>query len=572
MRRSRAGMAGVGATIFLSSFLLFLVEPMFAKRILPWFGGSAAVWTTCLVFYQSALVAGYAYAAAMARRARPKWQATVHVVLLMAAVATLPIEARTGFHWAPAGAILASLTLSIGLPYFLLSATNPLLQSWWSETGAGTYRLFALSNAGALLALIAYPAAIEPRVTTHGQLRGWSIGFGIFAALCAVVAMGSARRKEMANGESEGVTWRQRMEWMALAAAGSMMLLATTNQLTQDVAPVPLLWIVPLAIYLATFVAAFESPRWYPRESTLRFLAIALTGVAYAISNIGLSDALVVSIPLFSIALGIACLFCHGELNRTKPGSGALTSFYLMIAIGGALGAVLVGLVAPAIFSGIYELPVSMLAVAVLALWTNWKAGWSRRALWAAVGVAMVVVGMAQARGYHHDAIELARNFYGSLRVVEANGVRILYHGTVEHGSQFQSPELRRTPTTYYGRESGVGMALGGLDRRGPVRIGVIGLGTGTLAAYGRAGDEFRFYEINPLVEEMARRDFSYLSDSAAKTEVVTGDARLSLEASSVQPFDGLVVDAFSGDAIPVHLLTREAIELYLRNLKSDGI
>lgn len=577
MNRSRVEVALAAATIFLSSFLLFSIQPMFAKRILPWFGGSAAVWTTCLVFYQTALVGGYAYAAASARGLSRRTQASLHVLLLIAAMVALPVEPSAAWRPMgeaahPAARILAMLTVVIGLPYFLLSATNPLLQSWLRGRGSRTYRLFALSNAGALAALIAYPSMVEPKLATHTQMRWWSIGFLIFAVACAAVGMMGARRDEAAEPAGASTTLRQKLEWIALAAAGSMMLLATTNQLTQDVAPVPLLWIVPLAIYLATFIAAFESSRWYKREPMMRLLAVILAAVAYAIYNIDLSDALVVSIPLFSIALAVACLFCHGELNLRKPDAPRLTSFYLMIALGGAMGAVLVGLIAPLIFSGIYELPISMLAVAALAWWATREQGWSRKLLWTAVMAAMLVVAVAQARGYHHNAIALVRNFYGSLRVVEANGVRILYHGTVEHGAQFQSPESRRRPTTYYGLESGAGIALASLERTGSIRAGVIGLGVGTLAAYGRAGDDYHFYELNPNVEAIARRDFSYLRDSAAGTEVTIGDARLSLEAESPQGFDILIVDAFSGDAIPVHLLTREAFELYLRHLKPKGI
>ena len=286
------------------------------------------------------------------------------------------------------------------------------------------------------------------------------------------------------------------------------------------------------------------------------------------------------SIPLFSFGLAMGCFFCHAELNRRKPDTRQLTAFYLMIALGGALGAIFVGLIAPLIFSGIYELPIAMLAVALIAMWTSWSEGWAQKALWAAVSVAMMVVAAAQARGYHHNAIELVRNFYGSLRVVESNGVRILYHGTVEHGAQFQAPDGKRKPTTYYGYESGVGIALEAIERIGPVRAGVVGLGAGTLATYGRAGDAFRFYEINPAVYDIAQRDFSFLSDTAARVSVAIGDARLTLEAEvptdkvQSQPgrFDILIIDAFSGDAIPVHLLTREALELYLARLQPEGV
>jgi hypothetical protein len=613
-----------GSTIFLSSFLLFLIQPVFAKLILPWFGGSAAVWTTCLVFFQGALVAGYGYSYFVARRLRPMRQALLHGVLLAAAIAMLPAAILAfpwnpgwGFGWSPvprftlhpAAQILSILTVSIGLPYILLSATAPLLQAWYARsTGSRDaevespesqpYRLYALSNAGALLALIAYPAWIEPRWTTHFQERLWSTGFVTFAALCAVTGVIAARSRGIspetsgaAEHDSEPlnnaahdapVSAAQRLEWIALAAGGSMLLLAITNQLTENVAPVPLLWILPLAIYLLTFILCFGSSRWAGagagRDVLFRFLAVALAGVAYSIYDIQLSDAIVVLIPILCIGLFFGCMFCHSELNRRKPAPAQLTSFYLMIAAGGALGAVFVGLVAPAIFAGVYELPVALLVIALLALWTNLreKSAWSARLLWAAVTVAMLAVWVAQVRGYHHGAVELVRSFYGSLRVVDSDGVRTLYHGTVEHGSQFLSPDQRRTPTTYYGYSSGVGLALQFLDRQrraraGALRVGVIGLGTGTLAAYGRAGDQLHFYEINPQVIGIAQGAFSYLRDSTARIEITSGDARLSLEAEDPQEFDMLIVDAFSGDAIPVHLLTREAFALYFRHLKPEG-
>lgn len=579
-----------GSTIFLSAFLLFSIQPMFAKLLLPWFGGSATVWTTCLVFYQTALLAGYGYAWLAAKRLRATPQAALHSILLMAAIGVLwgqergerlGIAANLSGHLVdhPTAQILLLLFAMIGLPYLLLSATSPLLQNWYG--GERTYRLFALSNAGSLIALIAYPILIEPRLSWPVQERVWSTIFVGFALLCAVAAwVGTKKAAESASPPiEEHASPIRRFEWIALSAAGSMLLLATTNQLTQNIAPVPMLWVLPLAVYLITFILAFDSPRWYRREPSLRLLAIALASVAYAISDIQLSDALIVSIPLFIGALFLGCLFCHGELNRLKPAPSQLTSFYLMIALGGALGAILIGLIAPLISSGIYELPIVMTMVAALALWMNWTSGMARRLLWSAVTVAMVVLSVSQVRAYHRNAVDLERNFYGSLRVTESNNLRMLYHGTIEHGSQFLAPDLRRTPTTYYGYSSGVGIALRNSGDR-PRRLGVIGLGTGTLAAYGKAGDELRFYEINPQVVEIARKRFSYLSDSAARIEITLGDARLSLQKersseradSATLGFDVLMVDAFSGDAIPVHLLTQEAFALYLSQLKAGGI
>jgi hypothetical protein len=671
-----------GATIFLSSFLLFSIQPMFAKTILPWFGGSAAVWTTCLVFFQTALLAGYSYAWLAIQWLRPQRQAPyrqaqyrqamLHTVLLAVAVAFLPVQA--GPQWrpapdsvvAPALRILLMLTAVLGLPYVLLSTTGPLLQSWYARAGqadsgqplpagsenrdgdpaqdsaktpagAQPYRLFAVSNAGALIALMAYPLWIEPHLPVHVQERLWSIGFVIFAVLCAITAWVTAKVGQAIAGHANvgqailspvkdeaspspatgSPALLQRLEWIALAAVGSMLLLATTNQLTENVAPVPLLWIVPLAIYLLTFILTFESARWYQREVLLRLLAVALASVAYAIYDIQLSDAMAVSIPLFCAALFLGCMFCHGELHRRKPGATHITSFYLMIALGGALGAISVGLIAPVIFSGVYELPVAMLALAAMVLWMNRDPGvgqpvrngrnqrelsapqdpgrWPRQLLWLAVTAAMAVMVITQVRAYHRGAVELERSFYGSLRVVDAGGVRTLYHGTVEHGSQFLDAGLRMTPTTYYGVTSGVGIAMrytpdqiaAGQIKPEKIRkhVGVIGLGAGTLAAYGRSGDEFHFYEINPQVVGIARRRFTYLDGSPARIEITLGDARLSLEsevaksgaagsgrAREIAAFDVLVVDAFSGDAIPVHLLTKEAFALYLGRLKPSGI
>ncbi len=569
-----------GGTIFLSAFLLFLIQPIFAKLILPWFGGSAAVWTTCLVFFQVALLAGYTYSYAIVRGLGIWRQVVLHAVLLIAALCLLPVIPAV--HWKPNGAanpavsILALLAAVLGLPYFLLSTTGPLLQAWfaraWPKSQA--YRLFALSNAGALLALCAYPVLIEPRVPTRAQAIWWSGGFAAFAVLCIACAWVAARAFQTPASTRDSAlppTRAQRLIWVALSAGGSMLLLATTNQLTQNVAAVPFLWILPLAIYLLTFILCFESTRWYRRELFLRFLAMTLGAVAYAIYDIQFSDAILVAIPIFSAGLFFACMFCHGELSLRKPEGEHLTTFYLMIALGGALGAVFVGLIAPAVFSGIYELPVSMFFVAALALRLNWSSGWSARLLWSVATVAMVAVIGAQIQAYHTNVRIVTRNFYGALRLMESPTVQTLYHGTVKHGSEFLAPERRMWPTTYYGEPSGVGLALR-FCCDGPKHVGVVGLGAGTVSAYGQPGDRFRFYEINPTVISLAQKEFAFLRESRAHVDIELGDARLTLEAEAPQGFDVLVLDAFSGDAIPVHLLTKEAFALYLRHLKPSGI
>jgi hypothetical protein len=570
-----------GATIFLSAFLLFLIQPIFAKLILPWFGGSSAVWTTCLVFFQTALLAGYLYAHLLTRRGTARQQPWVHCALLAIAVLLLPV--MPGERWKPTGAgdpawqILAMLTVVLGLPYFLLSATSPLLQKWLARDGSQPYRLFALSNVGALLALAAYPLGIEPRMATRAQDLWWSAGFVAFAVMCAAAAWLSRPAADVwvetetisAEPHGSGVTW------MLLAAAGSMLLVSTTNQLTQNVAAVPFLWILPLGVYLLSFIICFESPRWYQRGVFLRLLAVALGSLAYALYDIQVSEAIPVAIPLFTIGLFIACMFCHGELSRLKPGSSHLTSFYLMIALGGAVGAIFTGLIAPHLFAGVYEFPLSLFFVAAIALWLNWDGGWAQRLLWTAVTAAMIVALVEEARGYHKDALVMTRSFYGSLRVVESirggGQTRTLYHGIVQHGAQYLDPAKRATPTTYFGPESGAGLVLR-FCCEGPKRVGVIGLGAGTLAAYGKSGDAFEFYEINPQVIELAKSYFTFLPDSKAAISIVTGDARLSLEREAGPLYDVFIADAFSGDAIPVHLLTKEAFDLYLRHLKPSGI
>jgi hypothetical protein len=356
-----------GSTIFLSAFLLFLIEPLFAKLILPWFGGTAAVWTTCLVFFQVALLAGYLYADGIVRYVPRGAQRWIHTSLLACSVLFLP--AIPGPQWqpisgdAPTWRLLAILTCVLGLPFFLLSTTGPLLQAWSGRESP--YRLFALSNAGALTALIAYPLLIEPNFSTRGQDLTWSFGVAGFAILSGISAWTSQASLRAAVTR---LSSRDLMTWLALAAGGSMLLLATTNQLTQNVAAAPFLWVLPLVVYLVTLIICFDHARWYRRGVYARVLVFGFAVVAYSIYDIQLSTAIFVAIPVFLFGLFAGCMFCHGELSARKPSKEHLTAFYLMIAAGGAAGAALVGLVAPMIFSGVYELAVSMLFVSTIAL------------------------------------------------------------------------------------------------------------------------------------------------------------------------------------------------------------
>ncbi len=580
VRRVWAAMA-----IFSSAFLLFTLEPLFAKRILPWFGGSAAVWSTCLVFYQTALLGGYFYARVLTRFRGPTKQALVHIALLLGALLLLPIGPSA--RWQPvAGStpmwdILIMLTATLGLPFVALSATSPLVQHWLARAGEpAPYWLFAVSNFASLAALLAYPIVVEPGLDVGAQRVWWSCGFTVFVAVCGSFALLTRRGVVSAALEEqpEPLPIFRRLYWFSLAACGSMLLLAVTNHITQNVAAVPLLWVLPLAIYLLSFVLGFGSGGFYRRGLWLRLLAMALGVLAYSVYNIDtVDDAIQISLPLFLAGLFVCLMFCQGELFISRPEAAGLTEFYLVIAAGGAAGAIFIGVAAPYVFEGIYELPFALFAMAVVALVSTWgHYGWPVRILWVGVSACMAAVFVANVIAYHENSLILVRNFYGSLRVTQSphagpEQTRTLFHGVIQHGAEFMTPGRQRLPLTYYGPDSGVGIVLRECLPDAPRRVGVVGLGAGTLATFGRTGDTLVFYEINPQVITIANALFFYVRQSAAQVEVVEGDARLSLEREH-RLFDLLVLDAFSGDAIPVHLLTRESLALYLRLLKPGGV
>ena len=570
------------ATIFLSSFLLFLVQPLIARLILPWFGGSAAVWTTCMLFFQVLLLAGYAYAHGVARR---RYEPLVHTVLLVAAIATLPImPAET---WKPAGdaepisRILLLLGATVGLPYFLLASTSPLVQAWFARArpSANPYRLFALSNLASLLALLGYPLVVEPYLSAREQVSAWSWLFGAFAVLCAALAWRTPRPDAQASlaQATQRPAARDFAWWLALSATGSVMLLAVTNHLTQNVASVPLLWLVPLTLYLATFIIAFEGGAWYQPRYLWPVLLIALIAMAWLLVDTEYHYQLALQLGVFLAGLFVGCLFCHSELYRTRPAPAHLTAFYLTVSAGGALGGLLVAVVAPLVFTGYFELGAGLAALAVLAALRFLSVG--RVAYLTSLIVVLGVGACATYDGFRHqrDVIVAKRSFYGVLRVKEYGAagedshLRRLVHGTIMHGEQYMSAARRRTPTTYYTESSGIAAAIHAKEDH-PVRIGVIGLGTGTIAAYGRPGDVYRFYDIDANVVRIAREEFTFLADSRASVEIALGDARLTLEREPPQGFDVLAVDAFSSDAIPVHLITREALQTFLRHMKPDGV
>ena len=571
------------AIIFLSSFLLFLVQPLIARLILPWFGGSAAVWTTCMLFFQTVLLAGYGYAHFLNAKLPGKLQPQLHTILLALAVALMPIA--PGEAWKPAGGeepvsrILLLLAASVGLPYFLLASTSPLLQAWYvrAKPGGNPYRLFAISNFASLAALVGYPFLVEPVFTAREQVVGWSVLFAGFAVLCAAVAWLTPPDASQEKLQPEETSKAPYLLWLGLSATGSALLLAVTNHLTQNVASVPLLWLAPLTLYLLSFILTFEGQGWYRPRWVWPLLLVALGVMAWILTDAHFHYHLPIQLGVFLPGLLLGCFFCHGELYRLRPAAERLTGFYLTVSAGGALGGVLVAVAAPLAFNGYYELGAALVALALLAALRFAAVNLVARI--ASLGVLLGVAAAAVYDGFsdRQDVRAASRSFYGVLRVKEygepgdVTHLRRLVHGTIMHGEQFTHETLRRKPTTYYEPTSGVGVAIASRQGR-PLRVGVVGLGTGTIAAYGRAGDLYRFYEIDPDVVRVARSDFTYLSDSAAKIEIALGDARLTLEREAPQRFDVLAVDAFSSDAIPVHLITREALAVYLRHTGEDGI
>jgi hypothetical protein len=586
------------ATIFVSAFLLFQVQPLVARMILPWFGGSAAVWTTCMLFFQLLLVGGYLYSHWLVSR-RPRTQAIVHIAMLALATVTLPVMPDDS--WQPQNGgdptlrIIALLGVSVGLPYFLLSTTSPLVQSWYSraKNGAVPYRLFALSNFGSMLALLSYPVLIEPLLPLRAQDIAWSIGFGIFAVSGAALAWVSrtlppaTRAAGRADAPERAPNAGDYLVWILLPACASVLLLAYTSHLSQNVAPIPFLWVLPLALYLASFILCFEGRGWYRRWIYLPLLVAGFAGVASTLAYGWNHPPIKVMVPLYAGTLFVACMACHGELARAQPHPRHLTIYYLMISVGGALGGLFVSLAAPRLFTELYELPIGMVATALaigFALAHERSHAPDRVARWLPMATAFAAgaLGVALWQVYEYrtqDSIARVRNFYAAMRVEEygtgASRQRTLTHGTITHGKQYLDDAKRRWPTTYYAEDSGVGRSIAARQSAGPVKLGVIGLGVGTLATYGREGDVVRIYEINPQVVDLAREKFFYLADTRAKTEMALGDARLVLDRESAQGsqgFDVLAVDAFSSDSIPVHLLTREAFGIYFRHMKPDGI
>lgn len=601
----RRGLAlSYAATVFLSAFLLFQVQPLIAKFILPWFGGSPAVWTTCMVVFQVLLFAGYAYAHLTTEYLKPRQQIALHALLLLFAISTLPIAPDAG--WKPTNSdipalrIMALMMVCVGLPYFILSATGPLVQGWFSRTHAGQapYRLYSLSNIGSLLALITYPSLFEPNLSVYSQSAIWSAAFAVFATLCASsgwrmlkTCHTAAVQPAESNPNVKPATTAQRPTWgliglwFLFAMTPSLLLLASTNQVCMDVAVIPFLWVLPLALYLVSFILCFDSDRWYVRRPYLVATVVLQVASLYMATQ-GSGVAILLQVALYFGALFCCCMTCHGELAALKPHPRYLTLYFLTISAGGAAGGMFVGLLAPVLFVTYSELQVGILCFLVSFMCLRAREdqlsfplpNWTRPIAVACL-LIIAVVGLAQASKNPKNSLVASRNFYGMLKVERIHKptesiapMLELAHGRIAHGSQFIEPSMRHVPTAYYANNTGIGqLMLNESSERGR-RVGIVGLGVGTLAAYGRTGDYFRMYEINPAVISIAKQHFTFLKDSLAEQAIVVGDGRLSLEFETPQNFDILVLDAFSGDAIPVHLLTREALEVYLKHLHSDGV
>lgn len=664
------------ATIFVSAFLLFLVQPLIGKFILPWFGGSPGVWTTCLLFFQTLLLGGYAYAHALSTRFPPRTQGVVHVVLLGLALLWLPIAPDVAWQPEPGTEptlrILLLLTATLGLPFGLLAATGPLLQRWfhYRYPTHSPYRLYALSNAGSLLALLGYPFLIEPNFSRMQQAWGWSVAWIFFAVLCVLCARrvrilttvsdvtSSTENPPETAEKSAAETTVGRWAWILLPALASVLLIATTSKLCVDVAVIPFLWVLPLSLYLVTFILCFDHPRWYSRGVFCALFVVGCVSVGYLLVH-GANAPVPLQLVAYGGTLFAAGMICHGELYRLRPAPAQLTAYYLWISAGGALGGLFVAIIAPLLFRNYYEFQLGLWLVAVVLAWLAWQqrsraivvgagvgallgllvlpalstepaatgifawgqnyadeflhctnAYWpwtlpvlvavavlflsgaadQRRATrtWHALLPSLLVVMLGavfllQIRNGQTDVVAASRNFYGALQVRtygapgSSSHNLVLSHGITTHGLQFTEEEYTRWPTTYYGAASGIGLALDAIGAASAGRhIGVVGLGVGTLATFGHPADRLRFYEIDPMVVQLARERFTYLAQTEAAVQIVLGDARLTLAAErqhrASQQFDLLALDAFSSDAIPIHLLTVEAMAIYLEHLKSDGV
>jgi len=592
-------------TIFISSFLLFQIQPILAKMALPFFGGGAAIWTACMLFFQLFLLLGYFYSHCLTKLTHLNHQVFIHCSLIAVSLLFLPIspfESNASFGGdTPQFEIIFSLFIGIGFPYFMLSSTAPLIQKWYGQIFPTNepYRLYSLSNLGSLLALLSYPFLIEPLMTLDRQAGVWSMLYSLFALFIFLTSYQLYRHeikplKAIPNEQSKTITYTMGdiLLWLLFSAASVILMVSTTSAMTQNIPPTPFLWILPLCIYLLTYIICFNNDKWYVQK----YWFIIFSGCSIAallMFFIGNQFNIVTQVAIYSLILFCACMLCHGELARLKPEKNKLTLFYLIMALGGVFGSVFTSIVAEQVFSQYYEFPLAIALVYLLFSGSLWKESKNEKLLKREKKQSLYL-GLASIAGllafglyfvklhhlYYQDDVSNSRNFYGTLAVKDFNEfaepTRMLFDGATSHGTQSLSSANSHIPTSYYRFDTGVSLALQKFYADKAKKVAVIGLGTGTLAAYGNVGDEYVFYELNPDVEVAANNYFSYLSNSKATVSIRLGDARITLQnelkESGSQLYQVLVVDAFSSDSIPVHLLTLEAFQLYWQHLDENGL
>ena len=576
------------------------------KALLPWFGGTPLVWTTCMMFFQAILLLGYAYAHLIINTLRPKHQWLVHLSFLFlglffAELLPGPEYAPTG-DTPPARHLLWILTVHVSLPFFVLSGTAPLVQVWFKERfpTRSPYPLYAVSNAGSLLGVLSYPFVVEPLFTLSTQSAVWRWGYLLFAAGLGTAGYLTVRvvgRRQASAGPElppapadveleDPPADRTMFKWISLSLCGSVLLLATTDQISQDVAASPLFWVVPLCLYLLSFILCFAEERLYHRALWLSLLPVAVVAVC-ALLFLGGGWPVSVQLGIYAATLFIGCMTAHGELARLKPATDRLSRYYLAVSIGGVLGGLFVAVVSPLLFPDMWEYTLGWIALYTVVIKQRYaEAGFAffkgrARLFWILFGagwLAAAALFVTDVIFDHREAFVMRRSFFGRVAVYENRQKRCLYHGRIRHGCQWSDPNRAMDATTYYGPDSGINIAYHlykAQHPKIPLRIGVIGLGIGTAAIFGDKGDTLRFFELDEEVVTVANRYFTYLKGAAAHTDVVTGDGRLSLEREkrdNVPRYDILVLDAFAGDAVPLHLLTREAFALYWNRLKPNGV
>lgn len=635
---SQIGAGPYIAAIFLSAALVFLVQPMFAKMATPLLGGAPNVWNVSLVCFQAALLLGYAYAHLLNHFVTSlRAQIGIHAAFLVSAALVLPFQLSGALGdpdpSQPTLWLIGVFALSIAPPFAVIAATAPLIQSWYSRSGRDDahdpYHLYGASNIGSLIGLLAYPLLLEPLLPLAAQTISWSIGYGALAVLLvasgliaystgggAAPAIAAAAETAEDSRLSKTGRWQQRFWWLACAFVPSSLLVGVTTHISTDIASVPFLWVAPLVIYITSFIIVFAKRPAVSLEQSNRLLPLGVAIAALGLSSIA-SPPIIVGLAIHLLVLLLAALVAHGAMAEDRPEANRLTEFYLIMSLGGVLGGAFNALLAPVLFSSVIEYPLMLLAILLIRPGLRWM-GKGRTRVWSLVAIAALcgAVLLHTLKGTHADTVIAYRTlqfiaiisivfaancrlgpviaaacsfgisalgnplsagiadrgFFGVVKVVERGEVRVLMHGTTNHGSQYLAPEKALEPTTYYAPETPIGQIF--KTHFKPGNIGVVGLGTGSVACYAQPGQSYVYYEIDPLVVKYAKNPahFTYLSKCTPNAEIILGDGRLNLAAEPAGMYDLLLIDAFSSDSVPVHLMTVEAVDLYLSRLSEDGV